>query len=235
MYSDIILPVWSLDGGETYTRCPTSALPTYSNGIHRFVLREIPRNITSFHLSKFFPYPIPHLEKLRERVLQSDRVQETQIGASELGYPMYVWEISKEETLNRIGAPRIYVQAGIHPSETTSYFVDEGFLHWVLFSNDPRVEDLLDQVVLSVVPMCNPDGVSLGNYRTNANSVNLEVEYEAPYDSVVKESVAIRTLIEKYMGTSENPGDHPILVLMNLHSTHGNYFPFHFLHQPYYK
>jgi murein tripeptide amidase MpaA len=233
MHGDIILPVWSLDG-INYSRCPSSAMPAYSGGIHRFTLDSIPQNTTFFHIAKFFPYTIPQFEAFRQRVLSSPLVKETQIGGSELGYPMYVWEIAKTETLSRVGSPRIYVQAGIHPSETTSYYVNEGFLDWLLFSQSPEAGELLDEAVVSVVPMCNPDGVSLGNYRTNSKSVNLETEFAAPYDSEVKESVALITLVEQYMGTTSSPGEHPILILMNLHSTHEDRFPYHFLHQPFY-
>ena len=233
MHPDIILPVWALDG-VNYERCPSSAMPTYSGGVHRFQLLSIPQNTTFFHIAKFFPYPIPKLENFRQRVLESPLVQETQIGASELGYPLWVWEIAKPATLARVGAPRIYVHAGIHPSETTSYFVNEGFLEWLLFSGSAEADNLLNQVVVSVVPMCNPDGVSLGNYRTNSKSTNLEIEYRSPYNSVVKETVAIRSLVEKYMGTASQPGEHPILILMNLHSTHEDPYPYHFLQEPSY-
>jgi len=208
-------------------------MPQISNGVHRFTV-PLPAGTVFFHLAKFFPYPIPRFESFRQRVLQSPLVSETQIGTSELGYPMYVWDISKPETMSRVGAPRIYIQGGIHPSETTSYFVEEGFLDWLLYSASPEASTLLDRAIVSIIPMCNPDGVALGNYRTNAKSQNLEDQYKPPYMPTVKESVAIISTIERFMGTPAAPGDHPIIVLLNLHSTHEVPYPFHFIHQPYY-
>lgn len=172
------------------------------------------------------------LDNLREKILSNPLITEHVIGQSEQGRDMYVWEIATEETEQK-NSPRVYVQAGIHPSETTSYYVVEGFLDWI-FSDSEEAKELLSMAVISIVPMCNPDGVALGNYRTNSKSVNLEMEYSAPYNSQVKETIAIVQLVEKYMGDSSSPGAHPIQILMNLHSTHGDDYPYHFHHYPYY-
>jgi len=134
----------------------------------------------------------------------------------------------------RKGTPRIFVQAGVHPSETTSFFVNEGFIPWLL-SSAPEAQKLLDMAVVSVVPMCNPDGVYLGNYRTNSESVNLEDQYAPPYNPEVKEVQSLIRLVEDYMGSSEAPGEHPIMVFMNLHSTHYDPYPYHFVHEPFYE
>jgi hypothetical protein len=89
---------------------------------------------------------------------------------------------------------------------------------------------LLDHALIDVVPMANPDGVFLGNYRANANSVEIESQWAAPYTSPQPEVIALRTAIEGHMGTVANPGTNPIRVLLNLHSTHNVAFPFHFRH-----
>ena len=78
----------------------------------------------------------------------------------------------------------------------------------------------------------NPDGIALGNYRTTAASVNLEVQWSAPYDSDVPEIVALRSTIERLMGTSTAPAESPICLLLNLHASHGGGYPFHFVHEP---
>lgn len=78
--------------------------------------------------------------------------------------------------------------------------------------------------------MANPDGVALGNYRTNANSVNLEDEWAAPYASSEPEIVALRTAIEQALGTPAAKAPQPIAVLLNLHSSHNVAYPFHFQH-----
>lgn len=234
MYSDIILPVWSLDRKTEYKRCPESATPIF-DGVktHKFTL-QVPIGTNSFRIAKFFPFTLEMYQKLRRSVISNNLVKESIIGQSRNKQDIHVWEISKPEVEAKQGVPRIYIQAGIHPSETTSFFMLEGFFNWLLSSSSPESQKLLDMAVLSVVPMTNPDGVALGNYRTNSFSENLEVQYSYPYNTQIPEDMAIQKLVEKYMGTSSNPGSHPIQVLLNLHSTHEDPYPYHFQHQPTY-
>ena len=50
-----------------------------------------------------------------------------------------------------------------------------------------------------------PDGIALGNYRTTAKGVNLEVQWSAPHDSEVPKIVALRSTLERFMGTPTAP------------------------------
>jgi hypothetical protein len=124
---------------------------------------------------------------------------------------------------------RVWIHAGIHPAENTSYWVVEGLVSWLL-SGKQEAERALEGLIINIVPMANPDGVYLGNYRTNSRSVNLETQWRAPYNSTQNEIVALRSQIEAFMGTSSRPGSNPIEALLNLHSTHGQVYPLHFQH-----
>jgi hypothetical protein len=150
------------------------------------------------------------------------------LGNSVQGRPIHKIELT-DSSVPDAGKQRIWIHSGIHPAETTSYFTLEGFVAW-LRGSDPMAAVLLDQALIEIVPMANPDGVFLGNYRTTATSVNLENQWSAPYTSTVPEIVALRTAIEGYMGTVASPGSNPIRVLLNLHSSHGVAYPFHFQH-----
>src|SRR5690606_31444427 len=61
-------------------------------------------------------------------------------------------------------------------------------------------------------------------------SQNLENHWSSPYNSTIPEIVAMRTKIEEFMGTSVSPGANPIKLLLNMHSSHGVTYPFHFVH-----
>ena len=52
----------------------------------------------------------------------------------------------------------------VHPGETPASFVCEGIIDFLL-SSDPVAEDLRERFVFLIVPMLNPDGCFLGNYR----------------------------------------------------------------------
>lgn len=231
-YSDIILPVWShsTDGVAfgPYTRVPTSATPVLQGSTHRFTL-VTPPGVAAIRLAKYFPYSVTRKNAWLATLTGHPKVRSIDVlGNSVQGRPIHKIQLT-DSAVPDAQKQRVWIHAGIHPAETTSYFTVEGFVEWLL-SGDPYAEVLLDRAIIELVPMANPDGVFLGNYRVNANSVNLENEWAAPYNSTQPEIVALRTAIEGYMGTVTSPGSNPIRVLLNLHSSHNVAFPFHFQH-----
>jgi len=233
-YSDVILPVWarSVDGGVSFTdyeRLPVSAVPTQpSSGSHRFTFTT-PPGVDVIRLAKYFPYTVTRKDAWLQSLAGHPRVRSvTTLGVSLQGRPIELVELT-DVTVADAGKRRVWIHSGVHPAETTSYFCVEGLIEW-LGSGDPWAEVLLDHAILDIVPMANPDGVWLGNYRTTANSVNLENQWTAPYNSTQPEIVALRSAIEGFMGTPAAPGSVPIDVVLNMHSSHNVAYPFHFKH-----
>ena len=60
----------------------------------------------------------------------------------------------------------ILVSCRIHPGETNASFMCRGFMK-VLTSNSPHIREFLDKNIVKIVPMINPDGVVIGNFRTS--------------------------------------------------------------------
>ncbi|MCC5874825.1 MAG: hypothetical protein JJU11_01275 [Candidatus Sumerlaeia bacterium] len=233
-YSTTILPTWSLDNGETWTRIPESSMPVWdsSTSTHRFTI-DVPPDVPQVLLAKWYPYTPAMFEAYRQgRLLPHPMVNEVEIGRSEQDRPIYQYIIT-DASVPTGNKARVWVHNCVHPAENPGYFMVEGLVDWLL-GDSREARAVLQQTIFCIVPVANPDGQYLGNYRTNANGVNLENQWTAPYNTQVAEVKALRERIEEFMGEPSNPGESPIRILLNVHAAHGSGAPFHFVHRPLY-
>jgi murein tripeptide amidase MpaA len=59
----------------------------------------------------------------------------------------------------------ILICARVHPGESNSSFMMEGFLKFIC-GDSFIAHNLRKYNIFKIVPMMNPDGVAIGNYRT---------------------------------------------------------------------
>jgi len=112
--------------------------------------------------------------------------------------------------------PRVVLSARVHPGETPASFVLRGALE-LLLSDGEEARELRGRFAFVVLPLLNPDGVALGNGRSNSLGHDLNRCWEQPPEG--SEAVAARRELEALCAA---PGG--VVALLDLHahsSRHG--------------
>ena len=73
----------------------------------------------------------------------------------------------------------VILTSRVHPGESNASFLMHGTLEY-LVSDDEGARYLRDNFVFKVIPMLNPDGVIVGNYRTSLSGLDLNRQWAGP-------------------------------------------------------
>jgi len=66
----------------------------------------------------------------------------------------------------------VVLSSRVHPGESNSSYIMEGLIEFLL-SGEEVARVLRDRFVFKIVPMLNPDGVIVGNYRCSLSGHDL--------------------------------------------------------------
>ncbi|KAM5303226.1 cytosolic carboxypeptidase 3-like [Glossophaga mutica] len=96
----------------------------------------------------------------------------------------------------------VILTARVHPGETNSSWIMKGFLDFILGgSRDAQL--LRDTFVFKVVPMLNPDGVIVGNYRCSLAGQDLNRKYTSLLKKLFPSVWSTRNMIRRLMEKRE--------------------------------
>jgi hypothetical protein len=88
----------------------------------------------------------------------------------------------------------ILVSGRAHPGESCGSHMMRGFLEFICSSCE-KAQELRKQVIFKVVPMLNPDGVVVGNFRTSLCGRDLNRQFRASADFLIPEVRGLKQLV----------------------------------------
>ncbi|CAB1120211.1 unnamed protein product [Ectocarpus sp. CCAP 1310/34] len=104
----------------------------------------------------------------------------------------------------------IVISARVHPGETNASWMMKGVLDY-LSSDCHCAVALRDKFIFKIVPMLNPDGVVVGNYRCSLAGGDLNRQYDNPKRELFPEVLHLKQMISNFGIGNE------VLLYVDLH------------------
>ncbi|CAF4644885.1 unnamed protein product [Rotaria sp. Silwood1] len=89
----------------------------------------------------------------------------------------------------------VFITARIHPGETNSSYMMRGLLEFIT-SDDKTAQKLRSELVFKIIPMLNPDGVIVGNYRCSLTGKDMNRNFRHPRKQTFPIIYHIKELIQ---------------------------------------
>ncbi|XP_036181777.1 cytosolic carboxypeptidase 2 isoform X4 [Myotis myotis] len=150
---------------------------------------QFPHDQDTCFFAHFYPYTYTDLQcylmSVSKNPVQSQFCKLRTLCRSLAGNTVYLLTITNPSRTTQEAAAKkaVVLSARVHPGESNGSWIMKGFLDFIL-SNSPDAELLRDIFVFKVIPMLNPDGVIVGNYRCSLAGRDLNRHYK----TILKES-----------------------------------------------
>jgi murein tripeptide amidase MpaA len=160
-------PVYSTDGGATWQRTlgavsSTSSSYTFS---HSFTNNSV-------RFAMHHPYTYTMVSDKIAQWSADPRVSAEVLGQSSQGRDITHLTVTDPGYTPGDGRLGVWVTTRQHGAEVTGNYTLEGLMGFLL-SDDEQACALRQHAVVNIIPMVNPDGAVLGNYRKSSLGVNL--------------------------------------------------------------
>ncbi|XP_047546583.1 cytosolic carboxypeptidase 2 isoform X5 [Lutra lutra] len=150
---------------------------------------QFPHDQDTCFFAHFYPYTYTDLQcyllSVANNPVQSQFCKLRTLCRSLAGNTVYLLTITNPSRTPQEAAAKkaVVLSARVHPGESNGSWIMKGFLDFIL-SNSPDAQLLRDIFIFKVVPMLNPDGVIVGNYRCSLAGRDLNRHYK----TILKES-----------------------------------------------
>ncbi len=222
-FPNFFLPVYSYDG-QNWQYIEENEAKLNSDKTSLIIQKKF--NQEKVWIARTFPYTTKTLTDFIDSIKSNSNVEIKTLGNSPSeNYPIKLIKITDNTILEN--KKTIWVHARTHAAEVGSSYLLEGLIKTIL-SNDDLGQSLRNKYVFKIVPMHNPDGVIVGNYRTNASSINLESQwYFNPQSNEIPRPLVSSAPVEnQYLNAAmvEALADNnaPVSFALNLHSSNSD-------------
>lgn len=212
------VPVFSLNGKDWEHFPESSVKQIDETTIEVFV----PGDYSTCWIARTFPYTTQDYLDYRNQIAPNPYVKIVALGNSpDKAFPIDMITINDE--VSGSDKKHIWIHARTHAAEVGSSYLLEGLINTVL--SDSRIGNTLrGKYIFKIVPMHNADGIILGNYRTNASSINLENQWlfeKSGNPLFLEETAPIENKFLNRGGMAPLIIDEkdPVVLALNLHSS----------------
>ncbi|XP_072473631.1 cytosolic carboxypeptidase 2 isoform X5 [Notamacropus eugenii] len=150
---------------------------------------RFPHDQDTCYFAHFYPYTYTDLQyyllTVANNPIQSQFCKLRTLCRSLAGNTVYLLTITNPSKNLEMAAAKkaVILSARVHPGESNGSWMMKGFLDFIL-GDSPDAHLLRDIFIFKVVPMLNPDGVIVGNYRCSLAGRDLNRHYK----TILKES-----------------------------------------------
>ncbi|XP_052234973.1 uncharacterized protein LOC127847242 isoform X4 [Dreissena polymorpha] len=168
---------------------------------------DFPNEGDTYYLAHCYPYTFTDLKDDLENILNDPERQkfmnrevlcETRAGNS--CFLVTITNFDQPEAIQE-EKKAVVITARVHPGESQASWMMRGVIDFVT-SLTPQAAELRDKFIFKIVPMLNPDGVIVGNYRCSLAARDLNRNYRHPrkesFPTVWHTKNMIETVMEKH-------------------------------------
>ena len=117
----------------------------------------------------------------------------------------------------------VFITARVHPGETPAQYICQGIID-LLVSDTAEAKVLREHLVFKIIPMLNPDGVFLGNYRCSYTGYDLNRCWTEPSEWCHPGIIGAKKKILEYYKSSNKRNELDLFLDIHAHSNASNSF-----------